>query len=329
MPRIVRIHEYGGPEVQRMEELDVPDPAPGEVQIDVRAIGLNRAEAMFRNNAYLQEAELPSRLGYEAAGTVRKVGAGAEGFREGDAVSLIPPLDIAHWGTYGEMANLPASLVVKHPETLSFEQAAALWMPFVTAYGGLVDQARLGACDAVIITAASSSVGLAAFQIARKVGATSIATTRTTAKRQSLLDAGADHVVATEEEDLPARVAEITGGGGARVVFDPIGGPLLEPLTEAMAPGGILLEYGALSTQPTPFPVFPVLGKQLTLKGYLYAEIVSDPERLESAKRFILEGVTSGDLAPAISKTFPLDEIQEAHRFLESNQQVGKIVVTV
>ena len=121
----------------------------------------------------------------------------------------------------------------------------------------------------------------------------------------------------------------LTDGKGARVVFDPVGGPSFEPLTQSMAKGGILLEYGALSPEPTPFPLFTVLGKSLTLKGYLYSEIVSDEATLARAKTFILDGLASGALSPIIARTFALDEIQEAHRFLEANQQVGKIVVTV
>ena len=320
MARIVRIHEYGDASVLKLEDLEVSAPAANEVQISVKAIGLNRAEVMFRNHAYLQEAEFPSRLGYEAAGIVTAVGSDVTEITIGDSVALIPPLDIARWGTYGELANVPAHLVVKSPENLSFEEAAASWMQYVTAWGALIEQAKLRQGDFVIVTAASSSVGLAAFQMARMVGATSIAITRTHAKKQALLDAGAAHV---------ERVMTITAGQGARVVFDPVGGPSFEPLTQSMARGGILLEYGALSSEPTPFPLFTVLGKSLTLKGYLYAEIVADPEALERAKAFILQGLESGALRPIIAKTFTLSDIQDAHRFLEANQQIGKIVVTV
>ena len=179
------------------------------------------------------------------------------------------------------------------------------------------------------MTAASSSVGLAAFQIARMVGATAVAITRPRAKAQALLDAGAAHVIVSEEEDIVERVMALTHGEGARVVFDPVGGPSFEALTQSMARGGILLEYGALSPEPTPFPLFTVLGKSLTLKGYLYAEIVSDLQALARGKAFILEGMKSGALRPVIAKTFALDDIQDAHRFLETNQQVGKVVVTV
>lgn len=329
MTRIVRFHEYGEPDVLRIDDVEVAAPAADEVQIAVRAIGLNRAEVMFRRHAYLQEAEFPSKLGYEAAGSVKALGSGVSGFAKGDAVSVIPTLDMARWGTYGEVINVPARHVVRHPESLTFEQAAASWMMYVTAWGALIEQAKLSAGEFVIVSAASSSVGTAAFQIARSVGATVIATTRTSAKAEALRKAGAHHVIAAEEEDLAARVAEITGAKGARVVFDPIGGPAIAQLAECMAVGGILLEYGALSLDEGPFPQFAVLGKSLTLKGYLYTEIVSDDAILERAKAFINEGLRSGSLNPLISRSFVFDDIREATRFLESNEQIGKIVVTL
>ena len=329
MTRVVRFHEYGDPSVLRIEKVEVPAPAAEEVQIGVRAIGLNRAEVMFRKGAYLQDAVFPSQLGYEAAGTVKALGNSVQGFAEGDAVSVIPTLDMAKWPTYGEVINIPARHVVKHPAGLSFEQAAASWMQYVTAWGALIEQAKLTAGDFVIVSAASSSVGIAAFQIARSVGATVIATTRTNAKAKALREAGAHHVIATAEEDLAARVMEITGGKGARVVFDPIGGPEIARLAAAMAIGGVLLEYGALSPDEGPFPQFAVLGKSLTLKGYLFTEIVSDDAILDRAKAFINEGLQSGALNPLISRTFPFDQMQEATRFLESNEQIGKIVVTL
>lgn len=329
MPRIVRFHEFGDADVLRIEELDVAFPAADEVRIAVKAIGLNRAEVMFRRNAYVQQAEVPSQLGYEAAGVVEAIGTDVTDLEVGDAVSVIPTENMARWGTYGELINIPARHVVKHPANLSFEQAAASWMMYVTAWGALVEQAKLTSGDFVIVSAASSSVGTAAFQIAHAVGATVIATTRTSAKRQALIDAGADHVIATAEEDLVPTVMKITSGKGARVVLDPIGGPNIAILAEAMAPRGILLEYGALSADEGPFPQFAVLGKSLTLKGYLYNEIVSDDDALARAKAFILAGLGNGSLTPLISRTFAFDEVQEATRFLESNEQVGKIVLTV
>lgn len=329
MSRIVRIHQNGGPEVLKIDEVDVPPPGAGEIAVQIKALGLNRAESMFRSGQYVEAPVFPARLGYEGAGIVTALGAGVTNVAVGDAVSLIPPLSITRWGAYGEVANFPAELAVKHPASLSWEQAAAIWMQYVTAYGALIEIAGLKRGDAVIITAASSSVGLAAIQVAKMVGATSIATTRTRAKADALREFGADHVIVTDEEDLSERVAQITGGKLARVAFDPVAGPALEALAQAVSTGGIIFEYGALAPAPTPFPLFPVLAKMLTVHGYQYKEIVENPERLARAKRFILDGLASGALNPVIDKVFTLDQIVDAHRYLESNQQFGKIVVTV
>jgi NADPH:quinone reductase-like Zn-dependent oxidoreductase len=329
MARVVRFHEYGGPEVLRIEEVDIPAPGRGEVRISVKALGLNRAEVLLRTNSYIETATLPSGLGFEAAGIVETVGEAVDGIVPGDAVSVVPPLSMIRWPAYGELVTFPAELVVKHPPSLSWEAAAAVWMQYVTAYGALIDIARLRKEDFVVITAASSSVGLAAIQIANMVGATTIAVTRTSGKKHALLEFGAAHVIASQEEDLGARLLDIAGPQGVRVVFDPIGGPSFEPLTAAMSRGGILIEYGALSPEPTPFPLFAVLSKSLTLRGYLIHEITAEPARLEAAKAFVLDGLISGSLKPVIAKTFPFDQIVEAHRFLESNEQFGKIVVTV
>ena len=260
---------------------------------------------------------------------VEAVGAGVTAFVPGDAVSIVPPQSMVRWPAYGELVTFPAALVVKHPPSLSWEAAAAVWMPYLTAYGALIDIAKLGPGDFVAVTAASSSVGLAAIQVANRVGATPIAITRTSAKAPALLAAGAAHVVATAEEDLAARLQEIAGPTGVRVVLDAIGGPIFEPLSAAMSPGGILIEYGGLSPEPTPFPLFAVLSKTLTLRGYLVHEITGNPAKLEAAKAFVLDGLASGALQPTIARTFAFDEIVAAHRFLESNAQFGKIVVTV
>jgi NADPH:quinone reductase-like Zn-dependent oxidoreductase len=329
MPHVVRFHEYGGPEVLRIEEVELREPGPGEVRIRVRALGLNRAEAMIRRNSYIERAPLPSGLGLEAAGIVDALGEGVADLAVGDAVSIVPPLSMVRWPAYGEIAIFPAELAVKHPPSLSWEGAAATWMQYVTAYGALIDLARLAQGDYVVITAASSSVGLAAIRIARMVGAIPIAVTRSSKKKAALVDAGAAHVIVSSEEDLSARFSEIAGPAGIRVVFDCIGGPAFEPLVGAMARGGILVEYGALSPEPTPFPLFDVLSKSLTLRGFLIHEIVADPVRLAAAKTFILDGLGSGALQPIIARVFPFAAIVDAHHFLESNEQFGKIVVTI
>jgi NADPH:quinone reductase-like Zn-dependent oxidoreductase len=329
MARVVRFHQVGGPEVLRVEEVEVPAPGKGEVQISIKALGLNRAESMFRNGQYLEEPKLPARLGYEAAGTVAAVGQDVHGFKVGDAVSTIPSFSLNDYGLYGELANAPVHAVTHHPASLSWAEAAAVWMQYLTAYGALIDLGKLTKGDTILIPAASSSVGLAAIQIANRVGAVPVALTRGKSKRQALLDAGAAHVIATDEQDLVKEVLGITGGKGARVVFDPVGGPTFAKLAQATARLGILFLYGALSPEPTPLPLFDVLGKWVTIRGYVMMEITSDPERLERAKTFVNDGLASGSFEPLVAKTFPLEEIVEAHRYLESNQQIGKIVVTV
>ncbi|HEY1380731.1 MAG TPA: zinc-dependent alcohol dehydrogenase family protein [Gemmataceae bacterium] len=329
MARVVRFHRLGGPEVLQIDQLNVPPPGEGEVQIGVKALGLNRAEAMFRQGQYLEEPKMPARLGYEAAGTVTAVGPGVQGFQVGDAVSTIPSFSLNQYGVYGDLVNAPAHAVTHHPKTLSWEAAAAVWMQYLTAYGALVDIAKLTKGDTVLIPAASSSVGLAAIQIANRVGAVPVALTRTTAKRQALLDAGAAHVVATDEQDLVKEVEGITGGKGARVIFDPVGGPTFAKLVQAAARLGIVFLYGALSPDPTPLPLFDVLSKWVTIRGYVLMDITGDQARLEKAKAFINSGLADGSLKPIIARTFPLGEIVDAHRYLESNQQIGKVVVTV
>jgi NADPH:quinone reductase-like Zn-dependent oxidoreductase len=247
----------------------------------------------------------------------------------GDAVSIVPPQSMLRWPAYAELATFPAELVVKHPPELDFKTAAAVWMQYLTAYGALIDIAGLGRGDVVAITAASSSVGLAAIQIANRIGAVPIALTRTSAKQRALRDAGAAHVIASAEEDIHARLEDIAGASGVRVVLDAVGGPAFEPLTAAMSPGGILIEYGGLSPEPTPFPLFNVLTKSLVLRGYLVHEITRDATRIAKAKAFIFGGLADGTLKPVIARTFRFEDIVEAHRFLESNTQFGKIVVTI
>ena len=179
------------------------------------------------------------------------------------------------------------------------------------------------------IPAASSSVGLAAIQIANRVGAIPIALTRGPSKRQALLEAGAAHVVVTDEQDLVKEIRRVTNGIGVRVVLDPAAGPAFAKLAEVTTHRGILFVYGALSFDPTPLPVLDVLSKWLTIHGYVMHEITLDPGRLEKAKEFVTSGLSDGSLRPVIARTFRFDEIVEAHRYLESNEQVGKVVVTV
>ena len=330
MPRIVRFHQTGGPEVLKIAEEPLVQPKEGEVRLRVQALGLNRAEAMFRSGAYLEAPQFPSRLGYDAAGIVDAIGPGVSTVKVGDRVSTIPAFGLSAHGVYGESAVVPAFAVASYPESFTPEQGSALWMPYITAWVGLVERGQLEKGQIVLITAASSSVGLAAIQIAKAAGATAIAATRKADKKAKLLQAGADHVVVSEQEDLPKRVMEISGGKGANVIFDPVSGPNVETLAQTAAPGATLMIYGALDMRPTPYPLFPALQKGLWIHAFVLFECTTQSALRERAKRFVYEGLKSGALKPIIDpKVFTLDKIVDAHRYLESNQQFGKIVVRV
>ena len=329
MPKIVRFHQLGGPEVLKIEDIPSQQPGKGEVRLRVQAVGLNRAESMFYHGQYLEQPQFPSRIGYEAAGTVDAVGEGVDPAWIGKAVATIPAFSMTRYSALGEEAIVPATALGEYPANLSPVQASAIWMQYMTAYGALVDIGAVRAGDFVSIPAASSSVGLAAIQIVRDAGATAIAVTRTSAKKPELLTLGAHHVIASEEEDYVARVQEITSGRGVRLTFDPVAGPAVEALAAAASREGIIVEYGLLSGQATPFPLVSALGKGLSLRGYVLMEITLDPARLEKAKAYIVERLADGRFVPKIAKTFPLAQTVEAYRYLESNQQVGKVVITV
>ncbi len=327
--KIVRFHEVGGPEVLRLDEMPLPEPGKGEVRLRVKAIGLNRAEIMFRTGRYLIEPQLPSQIGYEASGIVEAVGPDVDTQFIGHKFSTVPCFDLGRYGVYGEVAIVPAYALAAYPEQLSFNEATSIWMQYLTAYGALVYLGKISRGDYVLITAASSSVGIAACEIARAQGAVSIAVTRKASKKAELLALGAHHVIVTDEEDLVRRVHEISGGLGARVIFDPIGGKNVEKLAEAAAIGGTIYEYGALAPEPTPFPLFAALSKGLTVRGYTLFEIVAEPRTRAQAQQYIYNRLQEGTFKPKIARTFSLDQIVEAHRFMESNEQIGKIVVTV
>jgi NADPH:quinone reductase-like Zn-dependent oxidoreductase len=329
MSRTIKFAKAGGPEVLEFVEVQVPAPGPNEVRIKVKAIGINRAEAMWRVDDYIEPVKFPAGLGYEAAGIVDAVGKDVSGFAVGDDVNVIPSFSMNDYATYGEVILVPDYAVVRQPKALSFTEAASVWMMFVTAFGALIEDAKVTKGDFVLIPAASSSVGLAAIQIANYAGATTIALTRTSTKKQQLLDAGAAHVIATEEVDLVAEVMRITNGQGARVAFDPVGGPSFPKLVSALAFGGIIYIYGLLGTGVTPLPVLEMIAKVPTIKAHNIWLTTGNETRRKAAIEFVTKGLQTGALKPIIDRTFPFDEMADVHRYLEQSGQFGKIVVTV
>jgi NADPH:quinone reductase-like Zn-dependent oxidoreductase len=331
--RVVRFHKIGPPEVLQLDELPLPAPDNAEVRLRVKAIGLNRAEVHFRQGRYRFQPALPSKIGYEASGVVEAVNQDVNRSWLGKTVSTLPAFPANKYGVYGEVAIVPATAIAEYPAHLSFEEGTSIWMQYLTAYGALIREAKLLRGDFVLITAASSSVGIAAIEIAKAEGAISIAATRSRKKKAQLLKLGANHVVVTDEEDLSERVNTITGGEGTRIIFDPIGGRALETLAAAASPSGIIFEYGMMAEDPTPYPLHLALMKHLTIKAYTLFEVVSNPDErpdeFRKAKEYVFNGLSRGDFKPIISRTFRLSDIVEAHRYMESNVQIGKIVVTV
>lgn len=327
--RIIKFERYGAPEVLQYQEVGVQLPADNEVLIRVKAIGLNRAESMWRQGAYVEPVNLPARLGYESAGIVTCVGAGVTHVKPGDAVSTIPSFSLNDYGMYGEEVLAPAHAVVKHLPTLSFEQAVSIWNPYITPYGALIATGLLKANDTVLINAASSSVGVGSIQMVNMMGAVSVALTRTGEKRQQLLDAGAQYVIATEEQDLVAEVMKITDGKGAQIILEPVGGANFPKLISALQVGGTVFVYGGLSTDVTPLPILEVIARKPIIRGYNLFEVTTHPDSQKKAVEFISQGLESGALKPIIEKTFTFDEMVQAHHYLEKSQHLGRIVVLV
>ena len=325
MPTAVRFNQLGGPEVLAFEEVAGRQPDAGEVSLTVQAVGLNRAESMYYHGVYMEQPSLPSGLGYEAVGIVSAVGPGVDPSLVGQRFGTIPGYSMNRYPVLAEQAVVPASVLAPIPEAFSATEGAAVWMQYCTAYGAIVPFGKTSPGDVVIITAASSSVGLAAIQIVKAQGGISIATTRTAAKKDQLLSLGADHVIVTDDEDLVARVMDITGGKGARIVFDPVGGDYINTLAQATARGGIIFLYGMLSGTPTPFPMV-AFGRRIAMFGYTFNELRDTPE-WDPMVKYIHDHLADGSFKPKIARTFTFAEAIDAYRYLESNDQIGKVVI--
>ena len=336
MAKIVRFHKPGDASVLQIEDVTPKEPCFGEVRIKVLAFALNRAEVYFREDQYIHPPSLPSRIGYDAAGVIDAVGEGVYGVEVGDRVATYPAFHQGEYGVYGEWAIVPAHAVIKYPTNLAPEEAATIGVQYMTGYFALFEHGKLARGDGILITAASSSTGVAAMSLAKSVGATVIATTRTSAKKQQLRELGADYVIATDEEDLVKTVLDITKGAGVEVIYDPIAGKTIETYAEMIVPTGVIIIYGVLDATPTTFPIFPLLIKGAQIYPYKVFDFTGlpiinlkvQPKAVERAKKFITEKLGDGSLKTVIAKQFSLEKVADAHRFMESNQQVGKIVVT-
>jgi len=327
--KVVRFYQVGGPEVLKIEEVPSRSPAEGEVKLNVQAIGLNRAEFMFMHGDYWEPTQLPATLGYEASGIVTALGASVDPSWLNKRVSTMPAFSMNQYGVQGEEVIVPAHALAEYPSHLTSVEATSIWMQYLTAYGALIELGRVQKGQFVLITAASSGSGIAAIQTARAEGAVAIAATRTAAKRSELLALGADHVIVTDEEDLIARVLDITGGVGAQIIFDAVAGPLLDQLAEAAAPGATIFLYGQLAGARTSLSLTPVFQKALNFRGYWLYEVVTNPEKLSRARNYVYDRLKERKFTPKIAKTFRFEDVAKAYQYMDSSDQIGKIVLTV
>ena len=330
MPRVVFFDRLGPPEVLQLREVPLAEPGPGEVRLAVEAFGLNRSESQMRQGSYpMLNATFPSRAGKEAVGTVTAIGEGVPGVVLGQRYTTVPCFDMNKNGVYGEFAVVPAGALAPVPQGLSAVQATAIWQQYLTAYGPLVLYSQLGPGSVVLVTAATASVGHACIQIAKAQGATVIATTRQADKAARLRETGADHVIVTTRDALVPAVMQITGGKGGNVIVDSISGPVVAELAECAAHKGRIFLYGRLDETPTPYPLVTCMKKALSITGYTLWEIVLDAQLRREAERWIVSHLERGTFAPVIDRTFTLDQIVQAHAYMDANQANGKIVVTV
>jgi NADPH:quinone reductase-like Zn-dependent oxidoreductase len=325
MSKAIRFYEPGPADVQRLDDIEVPAPGAGEVRIRVQAIGLNRSDLTFRSGQHPTKPFLPSGNGAEAAGIIESVGAQVREFAPGDAVVVVPHMNPER-GTYGELIVIAADRVMKAAPQFDSLQNAAFWASYLTAYGGMIQVGQLAAGDYVVLPAAASSVGLAALQIANAIGAIPIGLSRSADKLPQLRAAGAHHALLSTRDDLASELMRCTGGRGARVIFDPVGGAGALILAQAMAQHGRYVLYGVLSGENTPFPLASAFDNLLSMMVFRL-DFVNHPENLPAGKAFLDHHIARGTLNPKIDKIFAFDEVIAAHRYMEQDGQFGKIVM--
>ncbi len=318
--KAIRVHEPGGPEALRYEEIPVPSPGPGQAQVKVEVIGLNFIDIYFRTGLY--KTSLPFTPGMEAAGTVTAVAASVADVKVGDRVAYAPSL-----GAYAEYAIVPSGRLVPLPHGVDFRSAAAVMLQGMTAHYLALSTYPLKSGDTALIHAAAGGVGLLLTQIAKMRGAQVFGTVSTKEKAALAREAGADEVVLYTEQDFEAEVMRLTDGKGVNVVYDSVAMTTFEKSLNCLAPRGMLVLFGQ-SSGPVP-PVDPArLAKNavfLTRPG-LQPYTLTRTELLQRAGD-VFDWVKSGKLKVRISETLPLKEAAESHRLLEGRRTTGKVLL--
>lgn len=332
--RVWRFHDFGGPDSLVLEDLPLGEPGPGEVRVKIRTVGLNRSDLLWITAGFFTP-ELPSRLGAEFCGIVDAVGPGVTRFAPGDRVSNLPtPLTYAN---FAEHTICLEESLVHTPERLSDEEGAALIFTHLTQMCGLVDLAALRPGQTVLVTAGTSANGNSAILIAKLLGARVIATSRSSKARARLLELGADAVIATGEEPLAERVMELTGGKGADIVYDCVGGALTEELLQSCAPGAQWIMFGFLDPSPVTvnWPLW--FTRQPTLRFFSLLQYGGSPEMghpgrpIEYGRAIagLLALAESGRLAvPIGTRMQGIEAVPDAFRAMVADQGGGKIVVS-
>ena len=326
--RAVRIHEDGGPEVLRYEEIPDPEAGPGEVLVELRAAGLNHLDVWVRRG--LPSVPKPRILGADGAGIVAALGEGVDGFAVGDRVVLNP--GIVHDGritvvgehtdgTYCELKSLPASQLYPLDDALSFEDGAAFPLVFETAYRMLVTKAGLREGEWVLVWGIGGGVALAAFELARALGARTIVTSSRADKLERARSFGADLAVSHSEGDVVAAVREATAGRGADVVVETVGEATWERSLAAAAQDGRIAVCGATTGHSPPARLYRLWWKQLTV----YGSTMGLPSDFEAAYELIRQGRARIH----VDSVFPLADAAAAHERLESGAQFGKVVLRI
>ena len=319
--KAIQIHETGGPEVLTLADLPIPQPGPGQVLIRVEAAGVNFIEIYFRKGTY--KAALPLTPGSEAAGTVEELGPGVSGFAAGDAVASVAVL-----GSYAEYALVQAAALVKVPEGLSMQQAAAAMLQGMTAHYLSHSTYPLKAGDSALVHAGAGGVGLLLTQMAVRLGARVISTVSTPEKAELSREAGASEVILYTEQEFEPEVKRLTGGKGVEVVYDSVGKTTFEGSLNCLRPRGLLALFGASSGPVPPFDLI-----QLSSKGSLFItrptlwHYVATRAELEQRAGDVLGWAAKGELKLRAEHVYPLSDAAQAQADLEGRKTTGKILL--
>ena len=321
MSRAVRFHSFGGPEVLKWEELDVPPPAAGEVRIRHHAVGVNYIDVYHRTGLY--PLQLPSGVGLEAAGVVEAVGEGVTGLAEGDRVAYAsPPI-----GAYAEVRNMPAQRLVKLPAGISFEEGAGMMLQGMTVQYLIKRTYKVQAGDTVLWHAAAGGVGLIACQWLAALGVTVIGTVGSDEKGRLAREHGCHHVVNYRTEDFVAKVKEITGGAGVPVVYDSVGKDTFERSLECLRPFGMMVTFGNASGPIPPLDIAKVCKGTLFLTRPALAAYTANPADMAAIAGDLVEAVSSGKVRIEIHQRYALRDAADAHRDLEARRTTGSSVL--